>query len=121
MSTMEHIKPGDRVRAADSSTDYIATVKRITKTQVILANGTRYRRRDGIEIGRDTWSAGYIDDITADDILRITYRNAATKAGRALSTRNMDHTASRTPQAYKDLLLDAKSIIDAALEKDEEA
>ena len=121
MKPMEHIKPGDRVRVADLSTDYIATVKRITKTQVILANGTRYRRRDGIEIGRDTWSAGYIDDITEDDILRITYRNAATKAARALSTRNLGPNAEPTSKAYKDLLLDARNIIDAALKKDGEA
>lgn len=121
MSNMEHIKPGDRVRVTDSSTEYIATVKRITKTQIILANGTRYRRRDGVEIGRDMWSAGYIHDITEDDILRITYRNAITKAERALSTRNMDHTARRAPQAYKDRLRGAKNIIDAALTTKEEA
>ena len=121
MKNMEHIKPGDRVRVTDSSTDYIATVKRITKTQIILANGTRYRRGDGIEIGRDTWSAGHIDDITEDDILRITYRNAATKAERALSTRKMEPRTARTPQGYKDLLLKAKTIIDAALTTEGEA
>lgn len=115
MTTMEHIKPGDRVLVRNRLTDGIATVERVTKTQIVLRNGTRYRRRDGSEVGRDTWSTGYIHDLTEDDILRITYRNAATKAERALSTRNMDHAAARTPQAYKDLLLDAKNIIDAAL------
>lgn len=119
MSNMEHIKPGDHILVRNELNDGIATVERVTKTQIILTKGTRYRRSDGREIGRDTWSAGCIDDITEDDILRITYRNAVAKAERALSTRNMGHTAARTPQAYKGLLLDAKSIIDAALEKDE--
>ena len=119
MTSMEHIKPGDRVLVRNRLTDGIANVERTTKTQIVLRNGTRYRRRDGSEVGRDTWSGDHIDDITEDDILRITYRNAITKAEAALSTRNMDHTASRTPQAYKDLLLGAKNIIDAALEREE--
>lgn len=115
MKNMEHIKPGDRVHVRNSSTESIATVERTTKTQIILRNGTRYRRGDGREVGRDTWSGGYIDDLMEEVVLRITYRNAVTKAERALSTRNMGPNASRNPRAYKDLLLNAKNIIDAAL------
>lgn len=121
MNSMEHIKPGDRVRVGNGLTDSIGTVERTTKTQIILRDGTRYRRKDGEEVGRDTWSSSYIEELTEEALLRITYRNAAARAGRALSTRNMDPTVAHTPQAYKDLLLNAKAIIDAALEKDEEA
>lgn len=115
MKNMEHIKPGDRVHVRNSSTESIATVERTTKTQIILRNGTRYRRRDGGEMSRDAWVRSYIGDLTEETVLRITYRNAVTKAERALSTRNMGPNAARTPQAYKDLLLNAKNIIDAAL------
>ena len=121
MTTMEHIKPSDRVLVRKRLNDDIATVERVTKTQIILTNGTRYRRSDGTEVGRDVWSGSFIEDPTYDDFLRITYRNAVTKAERALSTRNMDPAVARTPQGYKDLLLDAKSIIDAALVPMEEA
>ena len=121
MSNMEHISPGDRVLVRGRLSDDISIVERTTKTQIILRNGTRFRRKDGWAARHDMWGTDYIEDPTYDDFLRITYRNAVAKAERALSTRNMDDTASRAPQAYKDLLLGAKSIIDAALEKDEEA
>ena len=121
MNTMEHIKPGDRVLVRNRLTDGIATVERVTKTQIILSNGTRYRRWDGSEVIRGALAGGYIYDLTEEDILRITYRNAVTEAGNALSTRDLGPLAAQTLQAYKDLLLEAKSIIDSALEKDEEA
>lgn len=113
MRSMEHIKPGDRVLAGHHPSDRIATVERVTKTQIILRSGSRYRRKDGREMGRDIWSAGYVHDITEDDILRITYRKAASKVIAALSTRNRDDVTDSG--AYKKLLLDAKAVIDAAL------
>lgn len=115
MRNMEHIKPGDRVLAGHHPSDKIATVERVTKTQIILRNGSRYRREDGREMGRDIWSRGYVHDITEDDILRITYRKAASKVIAALSTRNRDDVTVTDSGAYKKLLLDAKAIIDAAL------
>ena len=121
MKNMEHIKPGDRVRVGNGLTDSIGTVERTTKTQIILRDGTRYRRKDGEEVGRDMWSSSYLEDLTEEALLRITYRNAVTKAESALSTRNMDPTVARTPQAYKDLLLNAKNIIDTVLDNQEEA
>lgn len=121
MSNMEHINPGDRVHVRIRLTESIATVERTTKTQIILRNGNRYRRRDGIEVGHDTWGGSYIEDLTEESVLRITYRYAVTKAGHALSTRSVDPIVTLTSQVYKDMLLNAKNIIDAALDNQEEA
>lgn len=121
MNNMEHIKPGDRVLVKTRTFDSIAEVERVTKTQIIVRNGTRYRRTDGAKIGRDAWSVGYIDNLTEDDILRITYRRAVGRAERALSNRTIDHSAAVKPETYKALLLEAKEIIDAALNTEEEA
>lgn len=121
MNNMEHIKPGDRVLVETRTFDSIAEVERVTKTQIIVRNGTRYRRSDGAEIGRDAWSGGYIDNLTEDDILRITYRRAVGRAERALSNRTCDPRAVSGPETYLALLLEAKAVIDAALETEVEA
>lgn len=121
MTNMEHIKPGARVLVRNRLTDGIATVERTTETQIILRNDTRYRRRDGSEMSRNAFVGSYIYDLTEEDILRITYRNAVTEAGNALSTRDLGPLAAHTLQAYKGLLLKAKIIIDSALNTQGEA
>lgn len=121
MNNMEHIKPGDQVLIKNRTFDSIATVERVTKTQIIFPNGTRYRRSDGVGIGRDPWSMVYIEDLTEDDILRIAYRRAVGRAERALSTRTIDHSVAAKPETYRALLVQAKAVIDAALDTKEEA
>lgn len=51
----EELKPGDKVVCRSnfgSHLDRIDTVERVTKTQIILQDGTRYTRRWGKKVGQ---------------------------------------------------------------------
>jgi len=53
-----YLKPGDEVIVSSSGhirKDYIARIERLTKTQIVLDNGIRYRRKNGIMVGSDRW------------------------------------------------------------------
>jgi hypothetical protein len=47
-SWLENLKPGDKVVLSRGlGTHWLNTVERVTKTLIILANGSRYRKKDG--------------------------------------------------------------------------
>ena len=121
MSNMEHIKPGDRVRITDSFTNKMDTVERVTKTQVILRDGSKFRRSDGGKVGATRWDRVYIANLSDDDFLRITYHKAINEAGAILTTRDVSGTNNARLDAYGARLREAKTIIDAALNTEEEA
>lgn len=78
MTTMEHIKPGDRVLVIIGSFEHsIATVERVTETQIILPNGSHYRRTDGDLVGSSIWNRVYITDLSDDDLAAIRRRQDA--------------------------------------------
>lgn len=115
MSSMEHIKPGDQVIVANYFTSTLATVERVTKTQIITINGGRYRRSDGFAVG----GGAHIRDATDEDRTRITYREATQRAEAALDTRSLSGLEQNQVQTYEARLLEAKAIIDAALDAGE--
>lgn len=43
---------------------YLSTIARLTKTQAISENGTRYRRSDGYIVGGDRWANDNIEVMT---------------------------------------------------------
>lgn len=123
MSTMEHIKHGDQVIVSTTASvsDRLTTVDRVTKTQIIVSNGMRYRRSDGYAVNRGRYDTAYIRDATDEDRTRITYREAARRAEAALDTRGLSGVEQNQVQPYRDRLLEAKTIIDAAFGGKEEA
>lgn len=121
MSNMEHIKPGDQVVVVNRVSDRIVTVERVTKTQIVVGNGVRYRRSDGYAVKRGRYDIAYIRDATDEDRARITYREATRRAEAALDTRRLSEPERNQSQTYKTRLLEAKAIIDAALDTREEA
>lgn len=63
------VQPGDRVIYTDSiRARYIHTVERVTKTQVIINGGDRFRRSDGGAIGATQWDLSRIQPAT-DELL----------------------------------------------------
>lgn len=115
MDNMEHITPGDQVVVGTRLNDRLATVERVTKTQIILPDGSRYRRTDGNAVGRNEFNINYIREATEDDLARITYRNAVKRAEKALETHRVEGVDRYKAETYKTRLLEAKAIIDAAL------
>ena len=121
MKNMEHIADGDQVVIVGRFSDTLGTVERVTKTQIITSNGVRWRRRDGFNVGRGPFDVGYIRDATDEDRARFTYREAVRRAEAALDTRGLSGVEQNQVQPYRDRLLEAKAIIDAALDAREES
>ena len=74
MKTQE-FKIGDKVlRHGDRyQNDSIRTVSKITKTQVILNNGNRFRRVDGMIVGGGSWVHIYISPATEGMITKVRH------------------------------------------------
>lgn len=119
MNNMEHIKPGDQVVVVGRFSDALATVERVTKTQIVT-DGGRWRRSDGDAVSRALFAITFIRDATDEDRARITYRNATRRAEAALDTRRLSNLEQHQAQPYETRLLEAKAIIDAALNTQEE-
>ena len=115
MDNMEHITPGDQVVVGTRLNDRLATVERVTKTQIILPDGSRYRRTDGNAVGRNEFNINYIREATDQDRTRITYRTAVQRAEMALHTRRVEGADQYKVETYENRLREAKAIIDAAL------
>lgn len=121
MNNMEHIKPGDQVVVVGRSSDALTTVERVTKTLIVTSAGGRWRRSDGDAVSRARFAIAFIRDATDEDRTRITYREAARRAEAALDTSRLTEPEQRQVQPYETRLREAKAIIDAALNTQEEA
>lgn len=75
----KQLEVGDKVVVSPSAwnrRDYVATVKRLTKTQIILDTDTvgRFRRKDGWMVGGDQWTRTSLKEHTpkAVDLIKRT-------------------------------------------------
>ena len=69
--SLEKVKPGDRVvlRLAHlGGAEFGQIVNRVTKKQVILMDGSRFRKKDGTEVGSSGVECNviYVDDLRCD-------------------------------------------------------
>lgn len=64
---------------------FILKVERITKTQVILVSGGKYRKDDGRSIGTDAWSTKWLREATPEVIKAIKVRTEKIKVVNVLS------------------------------------
>lgn len=73
MESLENLKVGDKVFYDGRSTIGIKTIARLTKTQIILKNGQRFRKESGWLVGGDAWSATMIRILTPARIETFTF------------------------------------------------
>jgi hypothetical protein len=74
------LKPGDKavVPGRWSGPGEIVTVERLTKTQFVMTNGSRFTRDSGRSIGsRDTWHTGWLRPVTPEFLERIEQKRLA--------------------------------------------
>ena len=77
--TLQDLEAGDLAYVSSRYGYSILEIKRITKTQIITTNGSKYRRRDGGLIGGGQYYYEYIQILTAEKkdkvkILRLKMR-----------------------------------------------
>ena len=72
---LKKIQVGDKVIVSGGgamSTDYIAEVGRLTKTQIILTeSSTKYRRESGRQLGGSCWSTRWLRETNEDKLTKI--------------------------------------------------
>jgi hypothetical protein len=64
MESLENLKVGDKVFYDSSSTLGISKITRLTKTQIIISNGQRFRKKNGWLVGDNTWAITKIKMLT---------------------------------------------------------
>lgn len=81
MEWADALKPGDVVIVSPGfgrDNDRLEKVDKVTPTQIVLACGSRYRRKDGDLVGNnDRWSRWSIEEPTKEAVERIRKRQAA--------------------------------------------
>ena len=85
---LENLSPGDRVIVSSGGVlrpEKVGRVDRLTKTQIILADGSRFRKSDGWQSG-DGWSRSYLREASEETIKEI-----AALARRRKLLRNVQH------------------------------
>lgn len=71
---IDGLKPGDTVIVSKLNlSGVLKTVERITKTQVILSSGSRFRKKDGFEVGGDIWNTYHLEEVTPEKVSKIHY------------------------------------------------
>jgi len=66
--TYNDLQPGDTVLIQGSHGASIRTVERVTKTQIIIDNATRFNRNTGREVGGVKWESKFLSIPTPKDI-----------------------------------------------------
>ena len=75
--SFEHLKAGDKVIVCGTNRNYLHKVERMTATQIIVSDGSRYRRTTGNRIGGNTWHFAYLIEHTEAEeqkIMQIEHR-----------------------------------------------
>jgi len=61
---LKNLKAGDRIGYETNYAQGIKKIKRITKTMIILSNGSRYNKDTGNSVGDNIWSSDRLIEIT---------------------------------------------------------
>lgn len=72
---LSSLKAGDMVavhRRYGSGHD-LATVERVTETQIVTRSHSKYRRKDGRSVGSDSWSATYLSPVTDEIVAAVQH------------------------------------------------
>jgi len=80
---LESLKPGDEVAFSDRYSSYsIIAIERITKTQILLNNGYKFRKDSGYMVGGNIWNHATMEPVTEKIKNAIKRRNLKIKIGK---------------------------------------
>lgn len=109
---LKNLKVGDEVAACSSAHGWshcynFFKVSRMTPTQIILGNTTKYRRKDGIRIGDDSYTRNVLvrptDELKAQIATERRYLTAFNKFNNLTGDRNNKYTVEQL-EAVIDIL-----------------
>ena len=77
---LANLKVGDTVVVQNSNygcSDSIRKVARLTKTQIVLESGSKFRRNDGTPVNADSWNRRFLYEATSEAIDKIKQERLA--------------------------------------------
>lgn len=73
---LQNLEIGDEVIVIDNiHRDQIVSVNRVTKTQIILKSGTKFRKSDGSAVSNSSWNRMFIHKPESDLIDKVLKEN----------------------------------------------
>ena len=73
------LQPGDQVVVCGRWDNKICTVERLTKTQIVLKNGSKFRKFGGSLVGKDSFNFSYLRSPSEQRVNDIMHHNACDK------------------------------------------
>jgi len=107
MTDKQNFKVGDVVIVRSRAGVSIGTVERVTKTQVIMASGTKFRK-DGSKITSSIWDWGSISHPESGEVEAIQIEEKAYKI-----VKEITNTAASGRKTYAERLEAIKKILEA--------
>ena len=95
---LQSLKRGDKVivygrTIADN--EIIETVARVTRTQIVLADGSKHRKKDGYRCGYEKWRRVYIEEPTPERVAEIRLKNDRRKVARRIERQHKNLTRNQ--------------------------
>jgi hypothetical protein len=108
MADLSEAKPGDYLLITRLRNDeWLEKIERVTNTQVIVASGLKYRRKDGKRIAEQGWARSHAKLATPQEVRKFQDRAQAMSLRRDLTDMIDNRQRNWTPsilQQVKDLL-----------------
>lgn len=106
LNFIKKLEPGDQVIVKGTHGTGIDHVERITKTQIILKTGSRFRKNDGTQLGSSVWNFSSLNEANDEAVKKILSENEHRKLVYKLSK-----------HSWEDMTLDELRRIYAILNK----
>lgn len=100
---LENLKVEDKVVLEGRISEYIRVIKRITKTQIILNDDSKFNK-NGKSIGTDVWNTCYIRPATEQDVERITEKALRNKLIKNINDFDFSKLNTSTLKTINDIL-----------------
>lgn len=122
MNFIDSLAEGSLVAEGGRGDTYtISRVARLTKTQIVLENGSRYRRADGHMVGGDVWTTGMVHDPASkyvvkarhEQLVRVRHAALAKILDRLRVKANHDDIAAlhAAADSYEAALVDLENLV----------
>ena len=112
IENFDSLKVGDKVIIYGRyGSKGIATIDRITKTEIVVDDGTKFRKSDGMQVGHSMWSSY--------SCIAIATKERVEKMERERDIRNMRNYIERCLNRFNDKQLESIcQLVDTIEEKD---
>jgi len=95
MSWTNELKAGDKVIVSDHPYEYIRTVERVTKTQVVINHSSsKFRISNGRLVGGSSWDRLLLIEPTPERIEKIIKKNIRNDLVKRFRKINTDHLSN---------------------------